>query len=207
MKSMISLPTPTQGSATSFADVLCNRCTIREFAAEPLSLEALSHLLFAGQGQIEERRTTPSAGAFYPLHLWVAARDVSGLESGVYSYAPGEHGLMLEHGADASAALETAALEEQPWVGTAAAVIVVAADIAAIADKFQDQPPAGERGVRYAHVESGAAAQNMYLQSAAGGLAGVLVAGFNDGEVKNALRLPENLEPLILFCAGSPAAR
>ncbi|MCH9664021.1 MAG: SagB/ThcOx family dehydrogenase [Gammaproteobacteria bacterium] len=206
MTQLISLPAPAQGDSAYFADVLVGRRTVREFSAAALTLDTLSQLLFAGQGQIAERRTTPSAGAFYPLHLWVSARHVSGLDSGVYSYTPAEHGLTFEHGPAVARALDAAALEEQPWVGAAAAVIVVAADMGAIAAKFHEQPPEGKRGARYAHIESGACAQNMYMQCAASGGAGVLVAGFDDSEVKNALGLPENLEPLILFCAGQRKA-
>ena len=121
-----------------------------------------------------------------------------------YSYAPTGHDLTLEHGPAVGRELEAAALEEQPWVGSAAAVIAVAGDVRAITQKFREQPPQGERGARYAQIEAGASAQNMYLQCAASGVAGVLVAGFDDSGVKTALRLPENLEPLILFCAGPP---
>lgn len=204
MNSMVSLPGPLADSGASFADVLATRRTIRDFAAGPLGLDALSQILFAGQGQIADRRTTPSAGAFYPLHLRVSAHNVEGLDSGVYSHAPAGHSLTFEHGPAVGRELEAAAIEDQPWVASAAAVIVVAADLKAIAEKFHEQPPEGERGARYAHIEAGASAQNMYLQCAASGVAGVLVAGFDDSAVKSALRLPENLEPQILFCAGLP---
>ena len=67
---------------------------------------------------------------------------------------------------------------------------------------FQRQPPQGERGARYVYMETGALAQNVHLQSTALGVGCVLVAGFDDSRVKEALRLPADLEPTALLCIG-----
>ncbi len=203
MKEMIHLPDPAGRNDARFADVLVNRQTVREFSPEPLALETVSRLLFAAQGEVDGRRTAPSAGAFYPVQLFLAARQVAGLDNGVYAYMPDGGALACTRSADVSAALEAAALEEQSWVGKSAAVIAIVADVAAACEKFHEQPPEGERGARYAHMEAGAIAQNLYLQCAASGIAGVLVAGFRDDAAKAALQLPGNLKPLILFCVGN----
>ena len=197
---MIELPTET---ATGFAGLLAARRTIRDYADAPLALGQVAGLLKAGQGSLEDRRAAPSAGAFYPVTLWLAARNVEGLGQGVYAYDHRSHALTVVSEGGVSSALDDAALEEQPWVGGAAAVVVVLADVAATRNKFHEQPPDGRRGERYVHMEAGAIAQNMYLQCADAGIGGVLVAGFDDDKVRQSLGLPPELEPEILFCAGA----
>ncbi|NYS61244.1 nitroreductase family protein [Halomonas salicampi] len=44
--------------------------------------------------------------------------------------------------------------------------------------------------------------QNVHLQSTALGVGCVLVAGFDDSRVKEALKLPTDLEPTALLCIG-----
>lgn len=70
--------------------------------AATVGLESLSHLLFHCAGISRSFRsdlgefhfrTYACAGALYPVEVYVAAGEVSGLEPGVYHYAPLEHGL------------------------------------------------------------------------------------------------------------------
>jgi SagB-type dehydrogenase family enzyme len=57
----------------------------------------VSQMLWAAQGVSDERgrRTAPSAGALYPLELFLVAGNVAGLPSGVYRYRPTGHDLLL----------------------------------------------------------------------------------------------------------------
>jgi SagB-type dehydrogenase family enzyme len=61
-----------------------------------------------------------------------------------------------------------------------------------------------ERGPRYVHLEAGHAAQNLLLQAVALGLGAVPIGAFSDDEVKEALSLPENYQPLYLISVGHP---
>ena len=201
---MIPLSRPAPHLQISIDSALVSRRSIREFEDKPIPLDAVGHVLFAGQGTVGERRTAPSAGALYPLRLLIAARAVDGLDQGLYAYCPQEHGLELVRSGDVSLVLCDAALEEQPWIGEAAAVIAVVADIGAARTAFHEQPPEGERGERYVHIEAGAVAQNMHLQVTVLKLGALLIAGFDDRLVSRALHLEEGLDPVILFCVGSP---
>lgn len=201
---MITLTKPAPHLQISIDSTLISRRTSREFEDRPISLDAVGHLLFAGQGEIGNRRTAPSAGALYPLRLLLAARAVDGLDQGLYAYSPGEHGLEHIRPGDISGALHDAALEEQPWIGEAAAVIAIVADTGAARTTFREQTPEGRRGERYVYIEAGAIAQNMHLEATILKLGAVLVAGFDDGPAAQALGLEENLDPVILFCVGNP---
>ncbi|MBI4272117.1 MAG: nitroreductase family protein [Candidatus Rokubacteria bacterium] len=62
----------------------------------------------------------------------------------------------------------------------------------------------GERGVRYAHVEAGHAAQNVCLQAAALGLRVVVVGAFEDDEVRRVIGAARTETPLCLLPVGRP---
>ncbi len=204
-----TLPPPGREPAMSLSEALASRCTRRELAPEPLSLEQLADLLWAAQGVRDSAtgaRTAPSAAAQYPLRLLVAVRAVDGLEPGLYRYDPAGHRLDPAAAGDPGPALTRAAIGDQPWVGEAAAVIAIAADTAAINRHFASQRPAGRRGERYAWIEAGAAAQNAHLAATALGLAMVLVGGFDDEAAATALGLAGQLDPVALLCAGHARA-
>ena len=56
--------------------------------------------------------------------------------------------------------------------------------------------------MRYVHIETGHAAQNLSLQAESLGLGTVVVGAFNDDEVKAVLQLPDDVQPLILMPVG-----
>ena len=101
--------------------------------------------------------------------------------------------------------LQSAALEEQPWIGGAAGIITICADFVAASHAFAKQPPLGTRGLRYLYIEAGAAAQNVQLQAASEGLACVLVAGFRDEATAQILGLEAPIAPVLHLCFGWPA--
>jgi SagB-type dehydrogenase family enzyme len=194
------LPAPILKAAHSLEHALAARRSVREYGPAKLTRRELGQLLWAAQGITERMglRTAPSAGALYPLELYVVAGDVSDVEAGVYHYEPGDHALALRAAGDCRAVLATAALGQE-CVGRAPAIIIVAAVYARTTGKY------GDRGRRYVHMEAGHAAQNVCLQAAALGLAGVVVGAFDDREVKRVAGLPPREEPLALFPVGHPA--
>ena len=195
----IALPQPSHHGKGSVEDALARRRSIREYADEPLPLAAVSQLLWAAQG-ITDRdglRTAPSAGALYPLEVYLVAGSVTGLRSGVYRYDPRRHQLLLHAAGDLRKALSDAALE-QDWVADAPAVLVLTAVYERTARKY------GDRGPRYVHMEVGHAAQNIYLQAVALDLGTVMVGAFHDRRLHRVLRLPGEAEPLGVMPVGKP---
>lgn len=193
----VSLPPPPTAGAMSLEEALARRRSVREFAPGALTLAEISRLVWAAQGVTEPgRRTAPSAGATYPLEIYLVVGDVENLSAGVYRYRPGRHRLeVVNDGEDIRLHLAAAA-NDQEWVHRAAMVMVIAAVFERNTDRY------GKRGERYVHMEAGHAAQNLLLQAAAMGLGATPVGAFNDTEVSRLLRLPASEKPLYLIPVG-----
>jgi SagB-type dehydrogenase family enzyme len=193
----VSLPAPSRDGIVSLERALENRRTMRVFAAQPLTLTDISQLLWAMQGITDPDggRTAPSAGALYPLEIYLAAARTQGLAAGVYRYAPAAHELIPVIAGDVSEALAAAALGQQ-WLAQAAAVFAIGAVEARTTSKY------GTRGTRFVHIEVGHAAQNALLQAAALGLNAAVVGAFDDDGVGEHLHLPAGVKPLYLLPIG-----
>ncbi len=201
----LELPHPKHSNPMRMEEALAVRRSCRRYSAVPVSRAALSQLLWAAYGTTGDDggKSVPSAGRLYPLEIRIVARRVAGLAAGVYRYDADNHALVSTNDGGSAGKLAHAVLEEQPWAGQAPLVIAVTTNLAAAREHFHEQPPAGERGARYVYMETGAVAQNLYLQATALGLGCVLVAGFDDPQVKAVLALPAQLEPIALLCIGA----
>lgn len=197
----VPLPQPRKGGPLTLEEALARRRSVRAFAPDVLTLDEVGQLLWAAQGLVapEGRRTTPSAGALYPLEVYLAAGVVAGLPPGVYRYRPVGHRLEPVQVGDVREALCRAALA-QDWVRAAPAVVALTAVFERTTWKY------GRRGVQYVHMEVGHAAQNLYLQATALGLGTVFVGAFRDDEVQRALGVGPEEVPLGLMPLGRPAA-
>ena len=107
-----SLPPPAHSSDVSLERALGDRRSVRDYGDQPLTTADLGQLLWAAQGITHERgfRTAPSAGALYPLEVYLATAE------GVFHYDPGHHQLILVKQGDARPALYQAALSQEPVV-------------------------------------------------------------------------------------------
>ncbi len=195
----VALPKPRMEGAVTVERAIALRRSVRAFAAEALPLSAVSQLLWAAQGITgpEGLRAAPSAGALYPLEVYLVAGNVSGVRAGVYGYDPRRHRLLLKSAGDARAGVAAAALG-QGWVAEAPAIVVLAAVYERTARKY------GDRAERYVHMEVGHAAQNVYLQAGALGLGTTIVGAFRDEALARALGLTGSSKPLGLLPVGKP---
>ena len=175
----------------SLEESLARRRSVREYGSGPLSLEAISQLMWAGQGVTSEAgaRTAPSAGGLYPLELYVLTQE------GVYQYLPEGHRLERIAGDDVREPVAVAALGQSALL-EAPAVFVITAVFERTAGKY------GERAERYVLLEAGHCAQNILLQAVALGLGAVPIGAFHDAEVASTLGLRTDHEPLYLIPVG-----
>jgi SagB-type dehydrogenase family enzyme len=193
----VKLPTPVFDSEVSIEEALLKRRSVREYQAEALALGEVSQLLWAAQGITKppRYRTAPSAGALYPLEVYVMAGEVVDLADGVYRYQPEGHSLDLIREGDWRSALRSAALDQE-FIEEAPLVILIAAVYERTTGKY------GDRGIPYVHMEVGTAAQNIYLQSVSLDLGTVFVGAFYDEEVKQIMGLKSEEVPLCLMPVG-----
>lgn len=193
----VTLPAPRLDGGVSLEHALAERRSMREFARGALSLAQVAQLLWAAQGVTyrDGARTAPSAGALYPLDLYLVAGEVRDLAPGVYRYVPGRHQLEPVAAGDVRRGLGAAALAQE-CVAEGAAVFVFTAVERRTTRKY------GPRGVRYVHIEVGHAAQNLALQATALGLGSVTVGAFDDDAVARLLDLPKGEAPLYLMPVG-----
>jgi len=196
---LIKLPQPALKGAVSVEEALKARRSVRRFASRPLDLPQISQLLWATDGINDPRglRTAPSAGATYPLEIYLVAGDggVSGLAPGVYRYRPGDHALELTLKGDLRVKVAQASLN-QSWMATAPVMVVLAAEFSRCTARY------GQRGVMYTHMESGLAGENLFLQAEALGLAAGIVGAFEDKLLHRSLGLPPDHVPLLVMPVG-----
>jgi len=194
----IKLPEPKYESDTSVEKALLERRSVRRYKDEPLTLGEVSQLLWAAQGITDQRlgfKTAPSAGALYPLELYVLVGNVDGIARGVYKYVPRGHELLKVVDEDLRDSLAVAALR-QSCVRDGAIDLVFTAVYERTTGKY------GDRGIRYVHMEVGHAAENVCLQAVSLGLGTVVVGAFRDEEVKKVLSLPKEERPLCIMPIG-----
>ena len=90
--------------AAEFPRILKQRRTWRKFSAQPVPLDDLGGLLqltFGVQGWAEipglgraAMKTSPSGGCLHPIETYVLARNVNGLQPGIYYYDARRHHLV-----------------------------------------------------------------------------------------------------------------
>lgn len=194
----IRLPPPVYDSGISVEQALYRRRSVREYKDIPLTINEVSQLLWAAQGITDTQRnfrTAPSAGALYPLKVYIVIGNVKEIDHGIYLYVPESHKLVKIKDGDWRNRLAEAALG-QVWVGKSAADIVISGIYEITTARY------GRRGIRYVYMEAGHAAQNIYLQAVSLNIGTVVVGAFKDDDVKALLHMAENEYPLYIMPVG-----
>jgi SagB-type dehydrogenase family enzyme len=189
----IRLPKPKEKGSISIEETLRQRRSIRDYKKAQLSLEQISQLLWAGSGKNLYQRTAPSAGATYPLEIYLVVGEVEGLGPGIYHYSYSTHSLEKIKDQDIRSRLSQASLGQR-MIEKAPINIIISADYGRTTSYY------GQRGVRYVHMEVGHVGQNISLQVNALGLGTVMIGAFEDQQVKEVLGIKE--EPLYIIPVG-----
>jgi len=192
--SVVALPSPHTTGGIGLDDALTNRRSIRDFGERRITDEELSQLLWAAQGITAAwgGRTAPSAGALYPIELYVATPD------GLLHYVPDGHRVERLSDVDVRARLASAA-GDQSAVADAPVVMVIAGVIGRTEVKY------GDRAERYVFLEAGHVCQNILLEATSLGLGAVPVGAFSDDDVRGILGLSSDATPVYLVPVGPPA--
>jgi len=190
----VALPKPSVAGKVSLEEAIERRRSVRSFKADPLPVETIGQLLWAGQGitRPDGKRGAPSAGALYPLELYaVTAAEVM-------HYLSQGHRAETRTTPDLRPKLKELALG-QASVGSAPVLIAVAAEPGRLSQRY------GARANAYTDIEVGHAAQNVLLQAAVLGLGAVPVAALDGKQAARALALPSGQTVVYLIPVGFAA--
>jgi SagB-type dehydrogenase family enzyme len=196
-KRILVLPPPKVRGRFSVEKALFVRRSIREFVKDPLTLEEISQLLWSCQGITSKEgfRTTPSAGAVFPLEIYAVAARGEELPAGIYHYLPGlsEHKLeLVKKGSFGGKIFELST--KQDFIKQAPLNIIMATVTSRMEKMY------GDMALRYVLMEMGHAAQNIHLQAEALGLGSVAVGYLNEPEVQALAGV--DAEPLYMVSVG-----
>lgn len=217
--STVRLPAPSTAGGAPLAQAIAARRSVRAYDGKPVPLAAVSQLLWAAQGVTQPApkapatwnakwgewrgglRSAPSAGALFPLEVYVLATSVDGLDRGLYRYISAEHALVRAGAASVTAKDLMQAAFMQQDIAQAPLAVIITGVYERTAVKYGDRAP------RYVHIEAGAAAENLMLQADALGFGTVYIGAFIDDAVSKTLGLPADQVPLGIIPVGLPSAR
>jgi len=188
----INLPEPKIMGKMSVEESIFRRRSERSYTNQELTLDQISQLLWSAQGITDKTwgfRSAPSAGALYPLTLYILKKD------GVFKYIPDGHKLAQISEEDKRPSLVRASLG-QSYIAEAPLVIVIAGNFRITETKY------GQRSYRYVNMEVGHVAENIHLQAVAMGLVSVPIAAFWDDVVAKTLELPDTQDPFYIIPVG-----
>ncbi|MEE8480004.1 MAG: SagB/ThcOx family dehydrogenase [Desulfobacterales bacterium] len=193
----VKMPQPQYESQFSLESAILKRRSVRNYVDEPLTLSIISQLLWAAQGITHPRgfRTAPSAGALYPLEIYIIAGKVTNLAAGIYKYKPRGHELLKIIEGDKRTELYRVALRQRP-IKDAPVILVFCAVYKRTTGKYR------KRGIRYILIEIGHSSQNVCLQAVSLDLGTVTLGAFNDKKVSEVIGCKENEHPLYIMPIG-----
>ncbi|MCD6327726.1 SagB/ThcOx family dehydrogenase [bacterium] len=207
MSAIIPLPEIGYAGGLDIKSAIHERVSVRSFDNRPLSVVDVANLMWSAQGYVRSgKRAVPSAGATFPLEIFLAVAEngVEGIEAGVYHYRhhydKDSHSLKTRYNGPVIDEL-AAACHGQGCVEQARAVIAVLSEDERTTTRYK------ERGVRYCHIEAGHAGQNVSLMAVSLGLGTVMVGAYRDDEVVKALHLKEGIMPYYLIPVGHPVKK
>jgi len=185
-----------------FYEVLNRRRSQRDFVGKSVTLREVATVLLCSAGithtvkgkDLSELRAYPSAGARYPLEVYVISFHVKRLKNGVYHFNVKSQSLEQTKANNNTKEFSTY-LNDQDWTRNAAFICA----ISAIFDRTETKY--GERGYRYVLFEAGHLMQNIYLISTALGLECCSIGGFSDNQLNDLLGLDGNVESTLYMAA------
>ncbi len=169
----------------------------------PVDREAVARILFCAggltrsltvDGQPYHFRAAPSAGALYPVEIYLAASEVDGLETGLYHFSPADLRLRGLRRGDwrmhlaRSAGMRSSILE-------ARAVLVISAIFWRSTWKYRS------RAYRYCFWDTGTMLANVLAAANAEGLPAEVVTAFADDQVETLIGADGEREGIMCLVA------
>lgn len=186
---VIKLNAPDKNRGTAVMKALSDRHSDREYAAQELSIQDLSDVLWAANGinRTNGKRTAPSALNKQDIDVYVVMKE------GAYLYDAKAHELTPIAKGDHRAAIAGG----QDYVKKAPACLVMVSDLSRF-DKVNDQTR------MMAAMDAGIVSQNINLCCAGIGLSTVPRAYMDHAALKNILKLTDSQVPMMNNPVGYP---
>lgn len=190
----IKLPRPAVQIKSSLSKTLIQRKSVRDFSRKPMTLSYLSNLLYYSAGlnrkakKVIVNRFYPSAGARYPLEVYLIAQNVKNLPRGLYHYYLKNHSLeelLLVKDKNHLFSFN------QSFLSQSSLIIIITAVFDRITVKY------GQRGYRHILIEAGHLGQNIYLLSSALCLGCCAIGGYIDDKLNELLDIDGTLESVV----------
>ncbi|HCJ58677.1 MAG TPA: nitroreductase [Clostridiaceae bacterium] len=187
-----------------FTSCLLSRKSVRDFTGEEISIENLLDILYLSYGinkdnnMFFESRMVPSAGARYPLEIYIAVFKCDKLESGIYHYNIISNCLEFIRKGDYRNKLYEYC-NKQDFISNCSAAIIITSVFERTMEKY------GERGYRYILLDAGHLGQNIYLTASHLKLGTVAIGGFQDKKINEILGIDGLIETsLYIIALGQP---
>ena len=185
----IPLPKDNENSSliNSYNEIQTKRESTRKFNKKGITLKKLSSLLQFSYSLKGNKRNIPSAGGLYPIELFYINLNTQGLAKGVFHYNLSKNVLTK---------LENLNFQEQKSeiqkafyfsdrndveIKSSAGIIILGGILNRVSFKY------GDRGIRWALIESGAIMQNIYLSSSVLNLGCCAIGGYLDDNINKLL--------------------
>ena len=172
-----------------------------------LDLAGLARILYLSAGLIRKAvlpvagevhyRAAASAGALYPVEIYVVCGDLPGLAAGVYHFSPADFNLVRLREGDHRGTLANA-LADPAVAASTPASLVLTANFWRSAWKYR------VRSYRYCYWDTGTILANLLAAASASGLEAQVLAGFLDREVNRLLGLDSDREAAVCVAPLGP---
>jgi len=183
--------------------LLYNRKSNREYLDVPISFTQLNEIIFYSTGirnpseQLDKtQRFYPSAGARYPIEIYLISNNVQNLARGLYHYNVKQNELEILLNKDLRIK-SSRIFGDANWNNPN--FIILTGVIGRTEVKY------GINAYRFALIEAGHIGQNISLLSEKQNIGSCALGGFDNDELENLLDLTEEEIPLYAFSLGKPA--
>jgi SagB-type dehydrogenase family enzyme len=199
----IALPTDSPALEAGTLDAVASSSgrTLQTSGPGPdLDLNHLAQLLHFSAAVVHRRvlpqtgqvhyRAAASAGALYPIEVYLVCRSLPGIEAGIYHFSPADFSLEKLHSGDHRAYL-AAATAGDPDIASSPACLVFTALFWRSAWKYR------ARSYRYCLWDNGTLLANLLAVGSSVGVPSRVIAGFVDDQVNRVLEIDANREGAI----------
>jgi SagB-type dehydrogenase family enzyme len=199
-----SLPAPDTQGHLALSSAIKKIDQSKDLRNDILEITEINQLLWAVQGITHgiNHRTVPSAGATYPLEVYIVHNGSTTLKKGLYNYIPEIHKIdLISSRLDISILLSALNGKDREAVSNVSTIFLILADYSRTTLRYNSPHSIySYRGIQYVHLEVGHTIQNFLLQLTSLNLNSRVIANFNSNRIKEFL--DTTLDPMAVLPVG-----